>query len=92
MFVKKYTRCSNQTGYIFHARESESSLPRATDTADEGSKNGLRSDLRASNLKNFPLGAKDPLAPACFRAQSRIQPDQFNFASAGPVLMPWVQG
>ena len=41
--------------------ESESSLPRAADRAEEGSKIGLRSDLRASNLKNFPWGAKELL-------------------------------
>ena len=33
--------------------ESESSLPRARDRAEDGCKNSLRSDLRASNLKNL---------------------------------------
>ena len=39
--------------------ELESSLPRATGKAEEGSKNGLRSDLRPSN---FPWGCapKEP--------------------------------
>ena len=50
--------------------ESESSLPRATDNAEEWSKNGLRSDLRTSNLKNFPRRTP-PLAAACLRTQSR---------------------
>ena len=37
--------------------ESESSLPRATDEAEEGSKNCLRSNLRASNFEKFPWEA-----------------------------------
>ena len=56
--------------------ESESSLPTATDKAEEGSKNGLRSDLRASNLKNFPPPQRTSLAAVCLRMQSRTQPDQ----------------
>ena len=35
--------------------ESEFSLPRATEKPEEGSKNGLRSDLTASNFKNFRM-------------------------------------
>ena len=45
--------------------ESESSLPRATDKAEEGSKNGLR---RASNLTKFPWGACPRKTPYLLRA------------------------
>ena len=63
--------------------ESESSLPRAADRAKEGSKIGLRSDLRASNLKkNFSLEGEGAVAYFC--TQSHTQPNQFNFASTGP--------
>ena len=45
--------------HIFHAGESR--LPRVIDRTEDGSKNGLRSDLSASNLKNFSLlGVEGP--------------------------------
>ena len=69
VLVQKYKRCSNQTMWTSQT-ESESSLPRATDKAEERSKNGLRSDLRASNLKNFSWDRRIPLAAACFSTQS----------------------
>ena len=75
--------------HIFHARgrtklNQKSSLSRATGRAEEGSKNGLRSDLRVSNLKNVPWGSFDPLAAAYFHTQSHTLPDQFNFAFGRP--------
>ena len=64
---------------------SESSLRTATDKAEEGSKDGLKSHLMASNLKIFPWGVKNPPKLLCVFTRSRTQPHQFNFASAGPV-------
>ena len=90
------TTCSRNRTYVRTSRlpdhirrmwtcqiESESNLSRATDKAEEGSKNGLRSKLRASNLTKISLGGRPPLA-ACLHTQSRTRPDKFNFASAGP--------
>ena len=65
--------------------ESESSLPRDIDRAEDRCKNSLRSDLRASNLKKFFLGVEGPPAAACFRTLSHTRPEQFNFTSARPV-------
>ena len=50
-----------------------------TDKVKEGSKNGLRSDLRSSNF----IGGHAPEAAACLRTQSRIQPDQFDLLPPG---------
>ena len=53
-----------------------------TDKVKEGSKNGLRSDLRSSNLKIF-IGGHAPEAAACSRMQSRIQPDHIDLLPPG---------
>ena len=68
--------------HIFNTRgkcqiKFESSLPTATDRAEEGSKNGLRSDLRASKLKKFFGGAKNP--PSCCMLLHAVM------YSAGPI-------
>ena len=64
--------------------ESESSLPRATNKAEDGSKDGLRSDLRASNLQKFPWGAKDP--PICYVLLHAIVLGRTNSILLPPVL------
>ena len=57
--------------------ENDSSL--TTDKVKEGSKNGLRSNLRSSNF----IGGHAPEVAACLRTQSRIQPNQFDLLPPG---------
>ena len=67
---------------------NESYMRRRTDNNDNCSAGlGLRSNLRASNLQNFPGGPypQTPLACACLRTHTNRSPPQSQMSSAAVV-------